>query len=52
MVYLDSSFFTGGGDPLAVWAELEAVDLLAVALVGEDAALNELTQLYNYPMVN
>ena len=37
-LYLDSSFFTGGGDPLAVRAEFEAVDLLAVALVGEDAA--------------
>lgn len=36
-IYLYCSFFAGGGHPLAVWAEFEAVDLLAVALVREDA---------------
>ena len=38
-LYLDCALLPGGGDPLSVWAELDAVDLLAVALVGEDAAL-------------
>ena len=37
--HLDGALLSGGGDPLSVGAELDAVDLLAVALVGEDAAL-------------
>ena len=37
--HLDGALLSGRGDPLSVGAELDAVDLLAVALVGEDAAL-------------
>ena len=38
-LYLCSSVCAGGDYPLAIGAELNAVDHVTVALVGEDAAL-------------
>ena len=39
-IHLYGSFFSCRGDPLAVGAEFEAVDPLAVAFIGEDATLS------------